>query len=112
MSGSDGRRALGARGEEQTRTYWRTWVCASVVLLVAACASQANARQAPGVIWTGTWATAPMHDNSGRVFHGRRSCIQALEVSVVVSGYQISLEARQCGLRMFILPCGAQEPRS
>jgi lysophospholipase L1-like esterase len=71
MSGSGGGRALGARGEEQTRTYWRTWVCASVVLLAATCGSRANARQAPDVIWTGTWATAPMHDNSGRVFHGQ-----------------------------------------
>jgi lysophospholipase L1-like esterase len=73
MSGSGGRWVLGARGKEQRRPFAcrRTWLCASIVLLVVVCAPRAEGRQAPDATWTGTWATAPMHDNSGRVFHGQ-----------------------------------------
>lgn len=72
-SGSGGSRALGARGEEPGRPLAcrRNWLRASVILLVATCAPRVKAVQVHDATWTGTWATAPMHDNSGRVFEGQ-----------------------------------------
>ena len=72
-SGNGERRALGAKGEEQRRPVAcrKDCLCTLVVLLMATCAPRAKAGQAPDAIWTGTWAVAPMHDNSGKVFHNQ-----------------------------------------
>jgi hypothetical protein len=77
----------------------------TVGLFLTTCGWTAGAHGISEANWTGTWATAPMRDTSGRIF-GNQTLRQIVHTSVgegaFVFGYQMSSGLRPSESKTFI----------